>query len=331
MLSIIQNFAKPTLIKPTAPPSTETLDAVDTLILEKKVTHYVKMLTTIDADIRKLFGVIWGRCTHEMQDRIKLETNYSQMDDTSDGIALLKAIKVLSEITSTKRDPFQTLYSALLAELTIRQDNKTIGAYRDHINNLLDALTHSGGEICSGNGIFTSTGSLRIPKVVYDNKDTAGKLLVEEAARKRFIDRIFINGANPRKFGMLQRDLHNNHVHKIDKYPNNLDEAVELLHNWQSESNTEYPTDTGVSFLQDDVDDEADVEEDLHLLFQDADYDQDADLFMEDYNDCYQADEDGELFFEEFRDGISICEGGPQWDGVPVPDDVPCHYDEDIF
>ena len=174
------------------------------------------------------------------------------MDTASDGIALLKVIKVLSELSSTDKDPFLTVLSATRALLSVKQGNKTIGAYRDHTQTLVDALDHAGGTVCSGVGIYTTAGALLDPKVKYAVAGPDDKVLAEDAARDRFIARIFLEGADPRKYGKLIVDLHNTYIqkksHEISEevYPVDLSDVVCLLQNWQSNVASIAPADKGV-------------------------------------------------------------------------------------
>ena len=190
------------------------------------------------------------------------------MDTASDGIALLKVIKVLSELSSTEMDPFQTVLSATLALLTVKQGSKTIGAYRDHVDTLTETLKYAGGTVCSGVGIYTIAGALLDPQVKYTAADPDDpNVLAEEAARDRFISRIFLNGSNPRKYGKLVVDLHNEHLRRKplknseEVYPKDLNDAVRLLLNWQSDGASVAPGNEGVSFLH-DTDDQDDVHDD---------------------------------------------------------------------
>ena len=113
MRGVIQTLTKPTLEEPTG--TLTEKESVENLLIKKAIDHHWKEKTTLEADLRRLYGVVWGRCTHELQVRIKSESSYTKMDTASDGIALLKVIKVLSELSSTDKDPFLTVLSATRA------------------------------------------------------------------------------------------------------------------------------------------------------------------------------------------------------------------------
>ena len=71
MRGVIQTLTKPTLKEPTG--TLTEIESVGNLLLKMAVGQHWKEKTTLDSDIRRLYGVIWGRCTHELQDRIKNE------------------------------------------------------------------------------------------------------------------------------------------------------------------------------------------------------------------------------------------------------------------
>jgi hypothetical protein len=58
----IDNLKKPTFGLPTDPPAGAS--KIKTIIWEKKVNEYVRKESYLEENLKTLYSLIWGQCTH---------------------------------------------------------------------------------------------------------------------------------------------------------------------------------------------------------------------------------------------------------------------------
>ena len=57
----------------------------------------------------------------------------------------------------------------------------------------------------------------------------------EDKARNKFLGRLFLDGVDKEQYGKVIQDLNNNHLAGVNKYPNTVEEAYNLLGNYMGD------------------------------------------------------------------------------------------------
>ena len=82
----------PTLPLPIEPnPAFAT--ATDRKIWELEISKYVKRKVTLESNLKKVYGLIWGQCAETMRSKIEALSTYHRISRACDSLELLKAIK----------------------------------------------------------------------------------------------------------------------------------------------------------------------------------------------------------------------------------------------
>lgn len=83
--------------RPSPPSSTPTTtraqDSVDQDIYKEQIKGYVARKQKYDENKDKLYSVIWGQCSDNMQSRIQSDTIFQSIDEERSCLLLLKEIK----------------------------------------------------------------------------------------------------------------------------------------------------------------------------------------------------------------------------------------------
>ena len=134
-------------------------------------------------------------------------------------------------------------YNVLKHFYTLRQkENETVEAYHKRFQATVDTIEMSLGNLFGHPELLAHEASN------FDHNTKADAIV---AMKSKFLATSFIQGADPKRFGGLWRDLKNSMILGQDNYPHSLPTAYDILQNYKSSSvsRTENP-DVRVSFLQ---------------------------------------------------------------------------------
>ncbi len=90
----IKTLQKPTLPLPTDPPEDATIK--QKRIWEGRVDAYVKAETTLEADLKKVYSLVYGQCLDTLRAKLKSISSHSLIASTADVIGLLRNIKLVT-------------------------------------------------------------------------------------------------------------------------------------------------------------------------------------------------------------------------------------------
>jgi hypothetical protein len=87
----IQTLQALEFIEPPDPP--EGASRTQIRMREKRLDELIKRESKLEENLRSLFSLVWGQCTDPLRARIKSLEEYAEMEEQSDSIALIKAVR----------------------------------------------------------------------------------------------------------------------------------------------------------------------------------------------------------------------------------------------
>jgi hypothetical protein len=218
MSSLTEDLTLPTLTAPVLLPA--TADELEKLLWKQDVVQYAQRRAYLADNHKAVYAVIWGQCSEALRAKIKSHEEYLEKKAASECGWLLKEIKGIMMRFESKSKPMWSLNEAVLKLYAYRQGHDTtMQVFRAEFTTLLDIVEHYGGTWAPH------------PKLM---EDVAGRTDEEKAERARilhdeWIAILFVQAADPRRFGALIADLKNFYSRGKDEYPTDLTEAYSML------------------------------------------------------------------------------------------------------
>lgn len=222
MMSIAKELTAPKVKKPAQIDQNET-DLLTLAVWKKQVANYVEKLEQVEQNTKALFAIIWGQCSESMKAKLKSLPGYSDMNDDSNCVELLKAIRGVMLRFEGQRKIFLSLDDAEYNLTTFKQlPEMSLANYKAEYENLVEVYEHYGGAIGLSPGCIQAVAA----EVGNEKLTDAEKAKI---ARNKTIAMAFLKRADRRRFGTLWTDLENNFSRGLDQYPADLTEAYGLL------------------------------------------------------------------------------------------------------
>ena len=178
-----------------------------------------------------LYSVVWSQCSHVMRGRLTCMKNFKTIDSQSDGIALLKAIRLISFGYNESVYSVKSINDALTSLLLCRQTkHMSVREYFHQFQIRREVYEEIGGSPAASPGTLA---------VVADKAGLTVEALTDEhhtSARELELATLFIQNADQNRYSEIQISLHNNFLFGNDNNPMNLMDAYRLLVNWKSSS-----------------------------------------------------------------------------------------------
>ena len=249
---VCKTFEKPTIEKPEKPPVDENgvMDEVDKEIWKEEIKQYVKRKATVDANMRKIYAVVWGQCSEGMKAKVMSFDDFKTHDDTCDCIWLLKTIRSVSYQFDEQKDIFlANIEARAKLENCQQRSTETTAQFFEQFNTLVDAFEHCGGTIGQDKGLLLAMEDRshqghpdQMPGPVSgEDATTALQKLrehithcrtyeskIHKQCRDRYLAMLFLRRLDRRRYGGLWRDLHNQHARGNSEYPQDLNAAYTL-------------------------------------------------------------------------------------------------------
>jgi hypothetical protein len=241
----IINMETPTKTEPTDPANPD--NKVEMKKWEREYDEYRKWNVSITESIKTLFNLVWGQCSETMQQKLESLDDYTNIRASSDGIALLLAIKNTAYNYNEEKYIFESVIEAQYRVMVLRQNNMSPQEYYEKFSNLVSVYIHVGGSADPDPGLYEH--------VAADQGWKAGTAAVTEKrkaeVKEMYWATLFILHADPVRYGGLITDLQNDFLTEIDKYPKTMTAALSRLTNWKSQFvnvRANNNTSNGVSF-----------------------------------------------------------------------------------
>ena len=126
---------------------------------QEEVKLHIKRIKALESNKEKLYALIWGQCSHALQEVLKGDKFFYIKDHEYDCIWLLEKVKLASAGVNSKMNKHYTLLQALTSFCTIKQGvNESNDSFRKRVDAASLTLTLVGGEhfLCSPELIVTA-------------------------------------------------------------------------------------------------------------------------------------------------------------------------------
>jgi hypothetical protein len=141
----IESMTKITLPKPVDPP--KNADMTDTKIWEHKVVNYVKREGSLDENLKTVYTIVYGQCTELLKTRLKTRSDFDDVREAGDVIALLGMIKkIVFSLDGDKYAPM-AVYQAIRKLCNMKQQKFPLIEFLEHFNNQLAVVHQCGGTL----------------------------------------------------------------------------------------------------------------------------------------------------------------------------------------
>jgi hypothetical protein len=117
----IINLETPTKTEPTDPADPD--NKVEMKKWEREYDEYRKWNVSITESIKTLFNLVWGQCSKKMQQKLESLDDYTGIRTSSNGIALLLAIKNTAYNYNEEKYIFESVIEAQYRVMVLRQNN----------------------------------------------------------------------------------------------------------------------------------------------------------------------------------------------------------------
>ena len=179
-----------------------------------------------------LYSNIWSQCTPAMRERIEGINDYDAIRDTSDGIALLNAIKAASYNYVETTYKVDSVGDALINLVNYKQHpGQTPQEYHVKFKALVEVYEQLGGH---------RYGCLAALEVIADEAGVDVVNLTHEqkiAARELELASLFIRNADPNRYSFMQAEIKNSFADGINQNPLSLHRAYTKLSRWTNPLN----------------------------------------------------------------------------------------------
>ena len=214
------NFTKPkypTQVATRSATATATAAAADPNLESAQIAEYKAELSIYHGRLdkynegkAKVFVIILGQCTLGVKSWLEQGRGLDKLEADRDVVGLLKLLEEMAFSNGGDQDEFLTLVHSWRKLATMQQGSKEPTAkYYKRLRVAADVLIGQWGEF--------------VP-----SKLVKGGLTKEEV-QDRFLARIFLIGADPKRFGSLIEELNNTYISGTDRYPKTLEDTQKLL------------------------------------------------------------------------------------------------------
>jgi hypothetical protein len=230
----VRTLERPNIVSPEDPPADATMAVKKRW--EEQLKQWGQRVDAMENNITKLYNLVWGQCSDALRAKIEAQSEFAAIrDHPMEGIELLKLIKTISFKFEPQVYKPMAIDDAVYKFVTSRQGKHTTTAeYLEHFQNNLDVLEAVGADMGPHRGMVSMVTGDQV--TITENQGINGATpaqIIE--ANERSIAVAFINKADKTRYGRLIEDLRNNYLMGQDNYPKNLNQAYNLLVNWQQD------------------------------------------------------------------------------------------------
>ena len=193
----------------------DVLSAIQTQRIKKYVDREIRVAT----NVKRIYGLIKGQCSHSLRALLKQEKDYEDKDRQQDALWLLKQLKKITSGLDSKSNKRCNLFDALYAFITMRQGNdESDSAYLKRFRVNVDTLCSAGGQhiLCSPDLIETA------------DKDNITER-EKETEENKFKAIVFLKRSDPTRYGSFLTELQNSAHLGRDEYPVSETVAMDLM------------------------------------------------------------------------------------------------------
>ena len=217
-MKILVLQGKETVIQEPEYPTGSTVTEKDKAIWSKRYDLYLKKEDRYNDYKAKVFTLVLSGCDKPMRNRVESASGYLSVEGSNDVAGLLQIIKDIAFDSNEKKyPPMQAAVAWRNLAKVWQQDGEDLVDYYKRFVSLVEIVERSYGivapeEIAKNNSKY--------------NKDKQSALDIE---RDRMLAFMFMDGADKRLFGFLLKKLADDFALGDGKYPENAEEALQVL------------------------------------------------------------------------------------------------------
>ena len=226
----IETLTLPFIPTPRAPIG-DPIPAFLAAIFSEQVKEYVKQVSRLQENIKRLWALVWGQCSNTIRKRIQALHTYEDMHTASDGLQLLIAIKDLMVNVQEQKYVPLLIHLAKWQFFLLSQGQNTVGEYYEQFKNQTDVLIHISAAIGDDQAIMNQF--LRSQGIDVDDATDAQQETAETEVIQWYLALAFLMGSDQSQFGRLLEKLENDFTAGNDNYSKTLTDAYNMLLEWK--------------------------------------------------------------------------------------------------
>ena len=199
-------------------------------IYKEEKKDYVKDLKLLKANLKKVYGIVYGNCTESVQTMIKTDSEYNEKSKKFDHGCLLEKVKTIVSGLDTKVNLRVSLYDVITKFVFLKQFvTETNDAYHTRFKSMIETLKIAGGE------------HILISPVMLGSELSAASSTQLSTEKEKCMAICFILKSDKERYKDLLQDLKRSANLGRDEYPETLTEAFDLLVRESDEYDTVRP------------------------------------------------------------------------------------------
>jgi hypothetical protein len=196
---------------------------------------YMDAKALITKNLSSCFKLIWGQCTHVLQNKIKMDPDWAAARSTQSTLKLWAIISKICNRVDTIDDYGTRMVESVMAVIEIPNvRGRNIHDYYDMFNERVKAASVCGVDFCTPDfKAHLLAERLKTCSGPTDKRYLDYSLEIKKHANEQFNALLFIRQAGD-KYEECRRDLKNDFLKGANHYPTTVDEAYHLLQNFET-------------------------------------------------------------------------------------------------
>jgi hypothetical protein len=204
------------------------------------ISDYQSAKKTVDYQIQnqlenrqKLFSLVWQQCTEPMQAKIKAHRDYQSIEQTLNGIELLRIIKLICFNIEDEKYVPQKVHETKAAFYHLKQGKDSDQAYQIRFMNTVQVIEQCGASL--GEDPLTRIMVCKDLNYSINTQNVAEIAEISSTVRDYTLGAALILGADPARYSGMIRELKNASLSGRDEWPKNMTEAYNYLSKWEGD------------------------------------------------------------------------------------------------
>ena len=212
--------------------SPEEFTYSEKMILDARFKMFVQREIELENEIRVLYSFIFRRCTNLLQERLKAHKRFDEIDKSADPFELLKIIRETVYKTEDTAYVGSSIWAQIKAIANMGQGNLSITKYHAQFKSMFDAIESQGGTLTLHPGLTSMVTERLYPGKLYLSDEQLAN--IEKESKGRFMGVVFLEQADPHRFGDLILSIKDDYIHGVDNFPISLQEAVSKMQAYEN-------------------------------------------------------------------------------------------------
>jgi hypothetical protein len=195
----------------------------------------------------KAFSLIQGQCSHLLQDKMKQDTEWTNVSTSYDPLTLYHLIERTVLAQTEDRYPFATLYDQELSFYSFRQETLSNPQWYERFNTNVDVGDAIG--VTRQHKVLLEYVAQETHTSAFADLGVVEQRVVREDAEERYVSYAFLRQSG-NQHGNLKVDLQNDFTTDDNLYPKNRQKTLHLLYKYSKTAVAKVTQSEGTSFVQ---------------------------------------------------------------------------------